>query len=98
MIAAISREKGIEAVMCFPKSINVPKYKVFLEEIRRRNPYDNIIIMQDNLGVHRNRFSIERMNDLGFRYTFTPRYSPEYNGIEEVFSISKSYIKRKRLN
>ena len=38
------------------------------------------------------------MNDLGFRYTFTPRYSPEYNGIEEVFSISKNYIKNKRLN
>ena len=38
------------------------------------------------------------MDELGFRYAYTPRYSPQYNGIEEVWSISKAYIKKERLN
>ena len=35
VIAAVSREKGVEAIMCFKKSVNVLKFKIFLEEIRR---------------------------------------------------------------
>ena len=38
------------------------------------------------------------MDELGFRYAYTPRYSPRYNGIEEVWSISKAYIKKEKLN
>ena len=85
----MSRENGLELLMQFPKSINVTKYKIFLEELRRRNPIQNIIIMQDNLKVHRHYDSIERMNLLNFRYAWVPRYSPWFNGIEEVWSIGK---------
>ena len=52
----------------------------------------------DNLSVHRSNPSTERMDELGFRHCWTPPYSPEYNGIEEVFSMSKRYIKENRLN
>ena len=48
--------------------------------------------------MHRNRHSIERMNELGFRHAWTPRYSPEYNGIEEVIGIGKQIVKKKRLD
>ena len=48
--------------------------------------------------MHKNREIQERMDELGFRYAYTPRYSPRYNGIEEVWSISKAYIKKERLN
>ena len=51
----------------------------------------------DNLGVHKSRETKERMDELGFRYTFTPTYSPKYNGIEEVIGIGKSLVKKKRL-
>ena len=36
------------------------------------------------------------MDELGLKYCYTPPYSPEYNGIEEVWAISKAYIKKKR--
>ena len=36
IIGAVSREKGFELLMTFPKSINISKYKIFLEELRRR--------------------------------------------------------------
>ena len=98
VIGAISREKGVELMMKFPKSINVMRFKILLEELRCRNPYDNMILVMDNLAVHRSQHTVERMNELGFRYAWTPRYSPQYNGIEEVWSMSKRYIKGERLN
>ena len=76
VLAAVSRERGVELAMTFKRSVNVPKFKVFLDELRRRNPFDNMLIVFDNLAVHRNRFVMERMNELGFRHAFTPRYQP----------------------
>ena len=76
VIGAISREKGIESVMCFRKSVNVMKYKIFLDNLRRINPFENLILVQDNLAIHRNKHSVDRMNELSFRYAWTPRYSP----------------------
>ena len=37
------------------------------------------------------------MDELGFLYTYTPVYSPQYNGIEEVINIGKKLVKDKRL-
>jgi hypothetical protein len=54
VLGAVSREKGIELMMTFRKSVNVPKFKVFLEELRQKNPFDNMILVMDNLRVHRN--------------------------------------------
>lgn len=47
IVCGVSREKGVELMMTFPKSINIPKFKVFLEELRRKNPFDDIIIQMD---------------------------------------------------
>ena len=52
----------------------------------------------DNLSVHTSRETKERMNELGFKFTFTPAYSPQYNGIEEVIGIGKQIVKKKRLD
>ena len=37
------------------------------------------------------------MDELGFAYVFSPIYSPQFNGVEEVFAIAKKIIKGKRL-
>ena len=98
IIAAVSRERGLELEMQFPKSVNVTKFKVFLDELRRINPYDNILLIGDQLRVHLNHTVKERIDDLNFRYSNTPRYSPNYNGIESVFSMVKDSIKKQRLH
>ena len=38
------------------------------------------------------------MNDLGFFYTYTPVYSPQFNGIEEAISQLKRVVKNRRLD
>ena len=52
----------------------------------------------DNLAVHRNRFVRERMDELGFRYTYTPVASPQYNGVEEVINLGKVNVKKRKLD
>ena len=53
--------------------------------------------MMDNLSMHKGPDIRARMDELGFSYTYTPVYSPQYNGIEEVINIGKKLIKDKRL-
>ena len=98
VLAAVSREKGVELAMTFKRSVNMPKFKLFLDELRRKNPFDNMLIVFDNLAVHRNQHVLERMEELSFRWAFTPRYSPAFNGIEEVWAQCKQWLKQDRLN
>ena len=51
----------------------------------------------DNLSFHKSGDIKERMDELGFYYTYTPAYSPKYNGIEEVIGIGKREVKKRRL-
>ena len=74
-------------------SVNFQKYIIFLVNLRSTYSFDDILLVQDNLSAHRSIEAQERMDDLGFRYAYTPRYSPQYNGIEEVWAMSKAYIK-----
>ena len=54
VIAAISRERGIEKAMIFKRSVNVSRFKIFLEELRAAWPFDNMLLCMDNLSVHHN--------------------------------------------
>jgi len=97
VLFAISREGGVELVHVHEKSINKQKFKVFLDELRRCHPFTDIMLMMDNLSLHKANDTKTRMDELGFRYTFTPIYSPQFNGIEEVINIGKKAVKAKRL-
>jgi transposase len=99
VLGAVSREHGIHLIMTFKDSVNVSRFKVFLEELRSRHPFDDMLLILDNLSVHKSRISRERMDELGFAYAWTPPYSPAYNGgIEETWAMGKKIIKQKRLN
>ena len=84
--------------MTFPKSVNIDKFKIFLENYRAKYPYDDVAFHLDNLGVHRSKVSRERMDELGIEQIYVPPYSPWLNGgIEETWSIGKGAIRRERM-
>jgi transposase len=70
---------------------------VFIEAIRNKYPFDDILLMMDNLSLHKGPDLRKLYDELGFLYTFTPVYSPQYNGIEEVINIGKKRVKDRRL-
>ena len=84
--------------MLFDSSITINKFKVFLEELRRKYFYDDLCLFMDRLSVHISKRTIERMDELGIAYIFNSIYSPQFNGVEEYFAIAKKIVKDRRLD
>ena len=69
-------EFGVDLVMIFKKSVNIKKFKTFLDELRSKFWTDDILLVMDNLSVHISKETKQRMDELGFQYSYTPPYSP----------------------
>ena len=96
MISAISMEKGQEHFKIYPKSVNTDQFIEYLKELRERTAGEKVCLFMDNLKAHNGDRSIAAMRELGFRWAWSPPYSPEYNPIELVFSKVKNKFKRLR--
>ena len=46
---------GVDHVEVFPKSINKIKFKAFLENLRNKYPFEDIILVMDNLSLHKSK-------------------------------------------
>ena len=89
VLAGVSKEKGMETYMIFENSVNVPKFREYLQKLRNDNGDDRICIFLDNLTAHTSNKSKDEMRNLGFRFIFNIAYAPDYNPIEFVFSKIK---------
>jgi len=97
LLAAISKEKGQEHFMVFPKSVNVQKFKQYLTALRQATGEDKVCLFMDNLSAHTSDKAKEKMKELGFRWIYNVPYAPDYNPIETVFSKVKQKFKTLRL-
>ena len=77
VLAAISKEKGLEPYMIFKKSVNVDKFIEWLDKLRAASGNDKILIFMDNLGVHTCKRSKAAMKERGFRWAYNLPYSPQ---------------------
>ena len=89
VLSGISRERGQELFMQFPKSVNVPKFKEYLTKLREKNGNTKLCIFMDNLSVHKAEESKKLMKQLKFRWIFNVPYAPDFNPIESTFSKLK---------
>ena len=89
VLAGISREKGLELFMQFPKSVNVPKFQEYLSRLRTENGDSKVCLFMDQLSVHRAPESKKTMRELGFRWIYNVAYAPDYNAIEFCFARVK---------
>ena len=89
VLSGISRERGQELFMQFPKSVNVPKFKEYLTKLREKNGNTKVCIFMDNLSVHKAEESKKLMKQLKFRWIFNVPYAPDFNPIEFTFSKLK---------
>ena len=88
---------GLDHIMLFDKSINTEKFLVFLDELRAKYFFDDLCIYMDNLSVHLSKVVRERLEEMSIKYIYSPIYSPDFNPIESVFSLTKGHIKKVRL-
>lgn len=97
VLAAISQQMGVDHIQLFDRAVDIKKFKTFIEELRAKYWADDIAVYLDNLSVHTSKAVKERLEEMSIPYIFSPIYSPDFNGIETVFSIAKGYIKKQRL-
>ena len=93
VIAGISRQRGMEIFSIFPKSVNIKKFLVFMEDLRRQRWADDIAIFLDQLSVHRSLIVRDRADELGIPIVFNASYSPDFMPIENVFSQVKHHFR-----
>ena len=87
----------MEMVRMHPKSVNIPKFLTFLDDLRRQRWADDIALFIDQLSVHRSKVVRDRAEELSIPIIFNACYSPDNMPIEHVFSVVKRNFRRHRL-
>ena len=63
LLSGISKERGQEAYMIFPNSVNIAKFKEYLTKLREENEGEKICIFMDNLTTHTSQKSKDAMRN-----------------------------------
>ena len=77
LLCGISKENGLEQYMVFKRSVNIDKFKEFLDGLKQANGEAKICLFMDNLKVHKSEMATTEMKRLGFRCIYNLKYSPE---------------------
>ena len=81
----------------YKKSVNIPKFKDYLQGLRKANKNKKLTIFMDNLSTHRSEEAKEEMRQQKIEWIFNVAYSPDFNPIESVFSKIKHNFKSLRV-
>ena len=73
VVAAASRENGVEYYQCFKKSVNKQKFNQFLDGMREKWPNSQVTLVMDNLAVHISKAVRSKMDQLDYKAAFTPK-------------------------
>jgi transposase len=87
-------EEGLEYYEVHEKSINIEIFIDFLKDLREVCHKEKIALFLDNLRVHHSNKVKEYCLTHNIPLIFNIAYSPEYNPIENFFSLVKNKYKR----
>ena len=81
--------------MIFSGGTDKEIFKNFMDEVLLPIVKAGDIIILDNLNVHKNSFNESLFTQKGVIIKYIPRYSPEYNPIEMMWSKVKAHVRKK---
>ena len=89
---------GVLTSFVYHGAINGPLFLWFLQEqvLPRCNPFPGprSVLIMDNCSTHHVREVRELCERYGVILQFLPPYSPDFNPIEELFSVIKAWLKK----
>jgi transposase len=91
-IAAL-RSDRIEAPCLFDGPINGEVFLAWVETFLVPTLKEGDVVIMDNLGSHRGKRVRKAIRAVGARLLFLPKYSPDLNPIEQVFSKLKHLLR-----
>jgi len=88
------RYDGTAMALVYEGGTDAAAMQTFVEEqvVNSLKPTD--ILVMDNLSSHHDPDVIAAVEATGAQVWFLPRYSPDYNPIEEMWSKVKAYLKK----
>ncbi len=96
-VASVTARNGVELVELYDKSVNKAKFEDYLVKLKAKTGDRKILLVLDNLSVHRSKWIQNRMSHHEYKWAFTAPYHPDSNAIETVFSQVKHHFKKRKL-
>jgi transposase len=78
-------------------SYNTNKFNKYIEN-KIINNMDNEAILMDGASIHKSVHLKEKLNNKNIARIINVPYSPQFNPIEKVFNVLKSYIRKNIVN
>ena len=97
-IAGISYARGIELYAMQHDSVDQEDFRDYLATLIRSNAGKKLAVFLDNLAVHHTDLVTDFCKEKDVRLIFNVTYSPDFNPIEQVFSVVKNHYKRVQAN
>ncbi|MBK1664488.1 IS630 family transposase [Rhodospirillum rubrum] len=91
-IAAL-RHDSIEAPWLINGPINGERFRVYVEDVLVPTLKPGDIVVMDNLGSHKSKAVRQAIRSAGAKLFFLPKYSPDFNPIEQFFSKLKHRLR-----
>jgi transposase len=92
-IAALRCDR-IEAPCLFDGPINGETFLAYVQTFLVATLKPGDVVIMDNLGSHRSKAVRKAIRKAGARLLFLPKYSPDLNPIEQVFSKLKHMLRK----
>jgi transposase len=91
LLLAISEVRGVIGYRAMRGSCNT---KIFTEFVDTLDASKDATLIMDNVAFHHSKAVSEAAKHRGFRLLFTPPYSPDFNPIENAFSVLKNALRK----
>jgi putative transposase len=88
------RNDWIEAPCLFDGPINGERFLAYVEQFLVPTLQPDDIAVLDNLGSHEGKAVRAAVKAVGAHLLFLPKYSPDLNSVEQLFSKVKTIVRR----
>ena len=92
-IAALRCDR-VEAPWLLDGPINGEKFRIYVEKVLVPTLKPGDIVVMDNLGSHKGKAVNRAIRNAGARLFFLPKYSPDFNPIENFFAKLKHRLRK----
>ena len=92
-VAAL-RHDGITAPWLLEGAIDGESFRTYVEKVLVPTLHPGDIVVMDNLGSHKGKAVRALIRAAGAKLLFLPKYSPDLNPIEQVFSKLKQLLRK----
>jgi len=91
---AALRHDRVSAPWIIDGPINAERFRIYVEQVLVAELKPGDIVIMDNLGSHTPKAIRDAIRGAGARLLFLPKYSPDLNPIEKLFSKIKHWLRK----